>query len=194
MSSNATDTKNRILQASYELMEQNQGLNVSMSNIAKAAKVSRQAVYLHFASRAELMIATTQYVDRLKGLRGRLERIQETENGIDNIQACVEVWGNYIPEIYGVAKAMLMTRDTDEAMAAAWENCMGSVRSFCKEAIIALNNDDQLNTDWSLETAIDLFWTMMSVQNWEQLTLERGWSNEKYIANMHILVAHTFIK
>lgn len=194
MSSNATDTKNRILQASYELMEQNQGLNVSMSNIAKAAKVSRQAVYLHFASRAELMIATTQYVDRLKGLRGRLERIQETKNGIDNIQACVEVWGNYIPEIYGVAKAMLMTRDTDEAMAAAWENCMGSVRSFCKEAIIALNNDDQLNTDWSLETAIDLFWTMMSVQNWEQLTLERGWSNEKYIANMHILVAHTFIK
>ena len=76
MSGSEIDTKTRILQASYELMEQQQGLYVSMSYIAKAANVSRQAVYLHFASRAELMIATTRYVDDLKGLKERLQQIQ----------------------------------------------------------------------------------------------------------------------
>ena len=49
MSDSEIDTKTRILQASYELMEQQQGLYVSMSYIAKAANVSRPAVYIHFA-------------------------------------------------------------------------------------------------------------------------------------------------
>ena len=194
MSGGEIDTKTRILQASYELMEQQQGLYVSMSYIAKAANVSRQAVYLHFASRAELMIATTRYVDDLKGLKERLQQIRLAKSGIENVQACVNVWGYYIPEVYGIAKAMLMTRYSDEAMAAAWDSCMAGVRRFCKEAIIALDRDGQLNSLWSLEVAIDLFVTMMSVQNWEQLTVECGWSNERYVDHMQTLVKHTFIK
>ncbi len=35
----------------------------------------------------------------------------------------VEVWGNYIPEIYGLAKALLIARETDDATAAAWDDC-----------------------------------------------------------------------
>jgi len=77
MSSKKTDTRTRILTATWHLMEQRRGQGVSMSDIAKAAGISRQALYLHFDSRTELMIATVHYVDEVKGLNERLEKFQE---------------------------------------------------------------------------------------------------------------------
>ena len=86
-----------------------------MSDIAEAAAISRQALYLHFSSRREVMIATIHYVDEVKGLNERLESFQAATTGIELLETCVEVWGNYIPEIYGLVKALLQTRETDEA-------------------------------------------------------------------------------
>ncbi len=76
MSSKNTDTRTRILEVTWRLMEQHRGQGVRMSDIAKAAGISRQAVYLHFGSRTELMIATSNYVDEVKGLNERLKRLQ----------------------------------------------------------------------------------------------------------------------
>jgi AcrR family transcriptional regulator len=126
MSSEEVDTRTRILEATWQLLEQHHGQGVKMSDIARVAGISRQAVYLHFASRTELMIATMNYVDEVKGLNERLKRLETMTSGIELLDACVEIWCRYIPEIYGLAKAMLLTRETDEAMAAAWNNSMAA--------------------------------------------------------------------
>ena len=181
MSSEETDTKTRILEATWKLMEQGRGLGVSMSAIAKQAGISRQAVYLHFSSRTELMRATTDYVDEIKGLNERLEIIRAATTGIELLEACVDVWGNYIPEIYGIAKAMILTRETDEASAAAWSGCMSGLRSFCQETIEALEHEGILASGWSQKEAVEMFWTILSVSNWEQLTMECGWTTTQYI-------------
>lgn len=119
MSSDELDTRTKILDATWHLMEQRRGQGVRMSDIAKAAGISRQAVYLHFESRTDLMIATTRYVDEVKGLNERLKAFHEAATGLELLDAIVDVWGNYIPEIYGIAKALISTQDTDEATAAA---------------------------------------------------------------------------
>jgi hypothetical protein len=87
------------------------------------------------------------------------------------LEASVEVWGNYIPEIYGLAKAMLSTRDTDEATAAAWNDSMSCLRDACREIIEALEREEILASAWSQKEAIEMLWTMLSVNNWEQLTI-----------------------
>ena len=69
MSSKEKNTRDRILHATWQLMEQNLGKTISMSDVAKAAGISRQAVYLHFQSRTDLMVATSSYVDELKNLK-----------------------------------------------------------------------------------------------------------------------------
>lgn len=193
MSSELNETKTRILEATWQLMEQRRGQGVRLSDIAKVAGISRQAVYLHFASRTELMIATSHYVDEVKGLNERLKQIRAATTGIELLEACVEVWGNYIPEIYGLAKALLSTRDTDEATATVWNNNMGSVRDFCREVIEALDREGILASEWSQKEATDMFWTMMSINNWEQLTIECGWSTEEYIDHMKTLLKLTFV-
>ena len=193
MSSESNDTKIKILEATWRLMEQHPGKVVSMSDVAKAVGISRQAVYLHFTSRTELIVATSNYVDEVKGLDRRLEQLKLANNGVELIEFCVDVWGNYIPEIYGIAKTMLMTRETDEAAAAAWKSNMNCLRDVCREIIESLDNEGLLSAEWTYQEAIDLFWSMISINNWEQLTLECGWSTEQYISRMKTLLKHTFI-
>lgn len=174
-------------------MEQQRGQGVHMSDIAKAAGVSRQAVYLHFGSRTELMVATTHYVDQVRGLNERLRRSEAVTGGVELLEALVEFWGNYIPEIYGLGKALLAVRETDEAAAVAWNDRMTAVRRRCIKVIEALQRDGMLAAELSGDEAGDLLWTMLSVRNWEQLTVERGWTTSEYVSRMQTLLKRAFV-
>ncbi|HEB59916.1 MAG TPA: TetR/AcrR family transcriptional regulator [Gammaproteobacteria bacterium] len=193
MSSDERDTRTRILEATWRLLEAHPGQEVKMAEIARAAGISRQAVYLHFASRAELLIATTRYVDEVKGLDARLARLGEATTGVEMLEACVEVWGNYIPEIYAIARALMRAKETDEAAAAAWNGTMGCLRDVCREVIDTLDREDRLAADWSPDEAVDLFFTLISIPNWEQLTIEHGWSTVKYVEHMKLLLRRAFV-
>ena len=187
MSSSEIDTRERILQAVLTLLEAGQGTGVRMMDIAKAAGISRQAVYLHFKTRADLLIATTLYLDRIKGVEQRLQPSRTAGSGIERLDAFIDAWGNYIPEIYGIARALLAMSDTDEAAATAWDQRMRDVREGCEAAIDALRRDETLLPDLSPGQATDILWTLLSVRNWEQLTVDCGWSQEAYIATLKSL-------
>lgn len=184
MSSNEKDTRTRILQTTWELLESNPSRSLKMSEIAKASGVSRQALYLHFDSRTELLIATTHYVDDVKGLDQRLQKLQLAKSGEEMLRICVDVWGNYIPEIYSVSKALMMSKDSDQAAAAAWEDIMGCLHDVCGQIIQTLDKENKLSPSWSQQAATDFIWTMISIQNWEQLTTECGWNQDQYISKV----------
>ena len=175
-------------------MEESRGRGVRMSDVAKASGVSRQAVYLHFASRAELLVATARYLDQVLGLNERLKRFRTVTAGVEHLEAYIEFWGNYIPKVYGMAKAMLADRETDEAAAAAWADRMGAVHASCRGIVEALHRDGTLAPEWSLDEATDLLWTMLSIRNWESLTIERGWSTTQYVCRMQELTRRTFVQ
>src|ERR687889_982861 len=176
MSRGESETRTRILEATWRLMVQRRGQGVRMRDIAEAAGVSRQAVYDHFGSRAELMVATARYGGEVRGLDERLRLYRATTAGVERLEAFVEFWGNYIPEIYGIARALLAARETDEAVAAAWDDRMGVVREACRDIIERLHRDGTLVEGWTLDEAGEMLWSLLSIGNWENLTLERGWS------------------
>ncbi len=194
MSSGELETRTRILEATRRLMEERRGHGVRMHDIAEVAGVSRQAVYDHFGSRAKLLVATTHYVDEVRGLRERRRRFQAATTGVERLEAYVEFWGNYIPEVYGMAKALLAARETDEAAAAAWNDRMGAVRESCRYTIEALHRDGMLAPEWSRDEAVDLMWTMLSIRNWEHLTIECGWSTSQYVGRMQKLLKRTLVQ
>lgn len=165
-----------------------------MRDVAEAAGLSRQAVYLHFGSRTELLIATARYVDEVRDLGERLQRYRVAEDGIESLEAYVEFWGNYIPEVYGVAAALFAVRDTDEAAAAAWDDRMSAVRAGCRDIVDSLHRDGVLAPDWQREEAEDLLWTMLSIGNWERLTVECGWTTEQYVARMQKLLKRALLR
>lgn len=194
MSSEVPQTRTRILDTALALLEAGDANGVRMADIAKQTGISRQAVYLHFGTRVELLIAATLYLDEVKGVEDRLAPSRAAETGITRLDAFIEAWGNYIPEIYGVAKALLVLKDTgDTAAAAAWDGRMQAVREGCAAAIDALAIDGVLTPDLPRNRATDLLWTLLSVRNWEQLTEECGWSQKNYIAAMKVQARRLFV-
>lgn len=185
------ETRTRILKSTWRLLERGQGQSVRMSDVAKAAGVSRQAVYLHFASRAELLVATARYLDDVRGLDERLRRYRAATSGVERLEAYVEFWGHYIPEVYGVARALLADRETDKAAATAWDDRMGAVRDSCRNIIEALHSDGTLAPGWYVEEAADFLWTMLSVRTWESLTIECGWTIEQYVFRVQEVAKRT---
>lgn len=193
MSSPNSETRTRILEATIAMLEQKGDPAVRMGDIAKAAGISRQAVYLHFASRTELLIAATLYRGELLDVDARLASSRAAETGVERLRLYIEFWGNYIPEIYGVGKALMVAQDSDEAAAAAWRDRMIAMKDGCRAAIDALHADGTLARGWTRPKATEALWTMLLVPNWENLTLECGWTTKEYIRWMQFLACRAFV-
>jgi AcrR family transcriptional regulator len=194
MSSENLSTRVRILEACWELLEAGGASTVRMSDIARRAGVSRQAVYLHFPTRAELLVATTRHIDEVKDVDSRLEASRTAATGVARLDAFIEAWGNYIPEIFGVAAALMAMQDSDEEAAAAWRDRMQAVRHGCAAAVRALERDGALSPRYDPDRATDVLWTLLSVRNWEQLTITCGWSQADYIEEMKAIAARVLVR
>ncbi len=197
MSSVQKDTRERILQTTWRLLERQRGHSVRLEDIAQAAGVSRQAIYLHFGSRTELFIATGRYVDEVHRLPERIERIKRAckeSGGVAGVKEIVTFWGNYLPEIYESAKALLALRETDEAAAAAWADRMEGFYQGCLGTIQQVAQEGRLAPAWTIETATEFFWAMLSIEVWERLTIEHGWSQEQYIERLQQAIKQVLIQ
>lgn len=192
MSTKNLETRERILETTVRLLEEHGGRGVRMGDIATGTGISRQAVYLHFESRADLLTAAILYKGDQLDVAGRLAPSRAARSGIERLALYIEMWGNFIPEIYGVAKALMVAQDADDAAAAAWRDRMVAMRDGCRAAVEALEGDGDLAPGWTCDTAIDALWTMLLVPNWENLTGECGWSREQYIERM-TMMAHRML-
>jgi len=67
------------------------------------------------------------------------------------------------------------------------------MRHGCEAAINALRKDKMLSPHYSAKQATDLLWTLLSVRNWESLTIECGWSQQKYAATIQLLARRLFV-
>ena len=193
MSRENLPTRTRILEATLKLLEDGEGSKVRMSDIAKAANVSRQAVYLHFPGRADLLTETTRYVDQINDIDALLQESRNASTGRERLVAWVDVWGNYIPKIYGVAKALLAMKDTDDEALTAWNDRMNAVREGCEAVITALQRDGALNPTLTEKEATDMLWTVLSVRSWEHLRQDCGWSQETYIEKTTIVLERALV-
>jgi AcrR family transcriptional regulator len=193
MSSENPDTRTRILESAWKLLESGSGSEVRMSDIAREAGISRQALYLHFPKRADLLVAATRYVDEVNDVQARLEPSRSAASGIERLDAFIDAWGNYIPLIYGIAKALISMQDEDEAARLAWSDRLQAVREGFEAAVAALERDGALPPDCSPKQAADLLWTMVSVENWEHLVIDCAWPQEDFVAAMKSLARRALV-
>lgn len=193
MSSKNLNTKSRIFEATWQLMEDNRGQGVRMSDIAKGAGISRQALYLHFDDRSNLLIATMRYMDEKLGIEDQLKASRNAVNGEERLREYIAVMGNHFPNIQGMARVLLAIKDSDPAAQAAWDERMEAIRDGCEAAITMLDTEHKLADGWSIKIATDLLCAMLSFQNWDQLTNKCGWRTSDYITHLQQQAQNSFI-
>src|SRR5262249_506439 len=93
-----------------------------MAEIAKAAQVSRQAMYLHFADPADLMLAIVRHADEKRGMENEIRKVREAPTGVAAMCEMVSLQARMNPGIWAIARAVDAVRRTDEAAEQSWQD------------------------------------------------------------------------
>jgi AcrR family transcriptional regulator len=180
LSTAAADTRTRICEVARRLLEERGYFGVGVDEIAKAAGVSRQAVYLHFGSKAGLLLATARHVDATGDLPKLLEHVFAAPDALTALDRAVDLHVTYDTKILRFALLFDSARRTDKDADAAWQDRQKARLSFFRRLVAWLKRDGVLTPDLTVSQAADLWWTLQSHQMLEQLTVQRGWSGERY--------------
>jgi AcrR family transcriptional regulator len=176
----STNSKTRILDVALNLITKRKGADVSMAEIANAAKVSRQAMYLHFADRADLMLALVRHADEKRGMDDEIRKIREAPTGVAAMCAMVSLQARMNPGIWAIARAVDAVRRTDEAAEQGWQDRLKHRLWGCGQIVERMQQEKTLRPGVSPEEARDLLWSITSLRTWEDLVLERGWTGTQY--------------
>jgi AcrR family transcriptional regulator len=173
-------TRRRILDAAHKLLVKRGGADVRLSDVARAARVSRQAIYLHFADRAELFTAVVRHGDEQLGIPAAVQRIMESPSGIDAIRAMVSLQARLNPDIWPIARGLEAVRRLDAAAERSWQDRLEHRLGGCRAIVAQLSREGTLRAGMPERVAADLLFTLTSLRMWEDLVLERGWSAKQY--------------
>jgi AcrR family transcriptional regulator len=157
-------TSDQILEAASALMTKRGGADVTMAEIAKAAKLSRQAVYLHFADRAELLLSLARYVDEKRGIGEELRKLREAASGVEALGIMVSIQVRMNPGIWAIARAVDAVRRTDADAERTWQDRLKHRLEGCKEIVGRLQKEGSLRKGLDPQAAADLLWTITSLR------------------------------
>ena len=180
MSSGDPATRGRILASARTLLEQTPGADVSMSQIAERAGVSRQALYLHFADRTSLFLEVSRMADATARTPARQERIDGAPSGRAALRETIALQAWLKPRLRGIATALDVLRRTDPAADAAWKEREHARLGRCEQVVRRLHAEGDLAPRWQVATAAQCLWAVTSQRVWDDLVVDQGWSSARY--------------
>jgi AcrR family transcriptional regulator len=185
------DTRGRILDAALSLVTRRGGADVTMAQIARAARISRQALYLHFADRAALFTAVVRHADERQGIPEAVRRILDAPDAVTAVREMVAVQARLNPTIWPIARALDAVRREDDAAERSWQDRLAYRLDGCRAIVARLADERVLRAEMDQAVAADLLWTLTSLRLWEDLVLLRRWSVERYREHVSTMVLRT---
>ena len=190
------ETSQAILDAAWRLICERGRPDVSLGEIAKAAGVTRQSIYIGFGGRAGLLVAMARNADDRSEHAGRMRQISGgTADEPEALYAYVEAWLAHLPEIYPVGVLLSAASVTDaEAAAVFKDRMMDGLHASYRRILKRLARAGHLAEGLSVERAADLCWSLTHIEAWRQLVVERGWSPAAFRVNRLTLIARAIVR
>ncbi len=195
MSSNSRGrrTKTEVLDIAWGLISE-KGADVSVSEIAAAAGITRQTIYMHFGSRGGLLVALVRRADDRFEIKESFDQALQLPDPRNRLTATLDAWLAFVPKIYPVATDLIRLRATDQEAATAWEDRMTALRTWLADLMQSLADDDALNDNWTPRQASTFFWAETSVQTWGLLRYDCGWDAATIAQKMTLSLTSTLLK
>jgi AcrR family transcriptional regulator len=153
----------------------------SMSEVASACGISRQALYLHFSSRAALITALVDHADRDMALPEGIATVEAAPDGPAKVRAWAQMQADRNPRIAVLARALDDARSRDEAAQAAWADRMGNRLRGATGIVVALQHDGLVGRGWTDREAALLLAEVLSFRVWDDLVNDAGVEPGRYV-------------
>ena len=176
-----SSTRERILDAAREILEKQHDVAPTMSAIARAAGISRQALYLHFSDRASLLVALVAHVDEREDLEAGLAEMDHAADAAAQIRAWAHMqsWRN--PRIAPLARALDSARHTDLPASEAWRDRTDNRMRGAVAIANRLRKEGRLHSSWTVKEAAALLWELTSFRVWDDLVNEAHLRPKRYV-------------
>jgi AcrR family transcriptional regulator len=175
-----SSTRTRILDAAREITEK-QGAAPTMSALARAAGISRQALYLHFPDRTQLLLALVAHVGEQEQLQAGVDAVTEAPDAAAAIRTWALLQARTRPTLAAAGRALANTRYADSSASAAWANRAGYRMRIATSIIERLRQEGRLDPSWATTEATALLWELNSFHVWDDLVNDAQIAPDRYV-------------
>lgn len=185
-------TRQALLDQARRMIEEHGFESVTLAAVADGAGVSPRALYLHFRSRSDLLTSLYRSLGETEDLASSLARVWDSPDAVSAIQEWAAHIARSHPRILAISRAIERSRFTDPDAKALWDLTMKNWLKSCRRLAAWLEDEDALSGQWTVQSAADMLWTLMSWDVTERLVLSRRWSERRYAQQLAALLTATF--
>lgn len=181
-----------LLGAARDLIEQDGFAALTMSSVAERAGVSRRAVYLHFAGRTELLAALYHHLGETEELAVSLQAVWDSADAGSALTEWAEHIARSHPRILGIIQAIERAKYDDADAAELSKTAQGNWLKGSRRLMRWLSDEDRLAPQWTIDTATDMMWALMSIDLLDRLVNQRHWPSRRVADHLNTLFHATF--
>ena len=159
----------------WQIARERGSVDFTLAEVAAAAGVSRQGLYLHFDNRAGLLLQMARRIDDSSGFVSRIATSIVACRRPVGLRRVLRLWFGHLQEILPVARALEAAAITGEEGSQVYRDRMEAWRDTLRISVIALANEGGLRRGWSVDDATDWIWMRTQPANYEYLVRQRGW-------------------
>jgi AcrR family transcriptional regulator len=180
-SSGKPETRTQILEAARGLFEELGYYGAGLGAVATKAGVSRQAIYLHFPSKAELLTALHLHIFATD-VAPAMERHPLTDEmtALDALDATIAIDVVVASKVWRIHEALTTARrqhpEVEETLRPREEERYGQLLDLGHR----LKREGELPPKVRPGMFADMLWGLVSVGTYTSLVNERGWSLGRY--------------
>lgn len=178
-STKSLQTRIAILDAARQLFEANGYHGVGLEAVARKAGVSRQAIYLHFESKAALLEALHRRVNE-QDVAPAMQKVWSCVDASSALDAFVAATATAIPRFIALFHALEAASRVEPVAASTWEPPREGRYADCLRMAEWLERDGLLAERLSTRSAADVLFTMASVWAYESLVIDCGWTPRRW--------------
>ncbi len=186
-------TRAAVLDAAWKILESEGTQGATMGAIARRAGVSRGALYLHFSSRAELLMALYDHVDEALDLAASLQPVRDAKGAVEALDAFAEHVARYHSRCLTIDIAVDRARHTDPDVDALYRRGIQSWLDGCQRRTEQLQQEGRLAPPWTVESARDQLFAFMSPYYIHTLMEVCGWSVDDLAASLKLVWRRTLV-
>jgi AcrR family transcriptional regulator len=174
-------TRAQILEAARAMFEEHGYHGAGLEAVARKAGVSRQAIYLHFPSKAELLAALHMQIFAIDVVPA-IERhpITDSTSALDALDATIAVDTEVVSTVWRISEVLAVARrqhpEVEQTLKPRDDERYGELLNLGHR----LEKEGELPPTIGVALFADMLWGLMNTGTYRNLVIERGWSLDEY--------------
>jgi AcrR family transcriptional regulator len=164
-----------------------------MTAVAGRSGVTRRSAYLHFPSRAALVSALFDYIAGAEHLDESLAPVWAAPDAVSGLREWAAHLARYHPRLLAVDRAVERVRHLDADASAHRDRVVASQLANCRRLARWLDREGRLAAPWTVRSASDMLFGLISSDMIEALTVDRGWPQSRLARHLAVMFESAFV-